>query len=632
MTHMDLNPESLKGQAKALLLANQLPAAKAIYARLCEMAPNDVQLWHTLGTINARLGNFEEAAGNWRRAVTIKPDFAEGHCNLGNALVSMGRSGEALRHYRDALRIQPDYSEALNNMGTTFNELNRLDEAAQHYEAALRVAPSAPVHYNLANVYTRQRRLDEAVTHYRWALAMMPNQPNFNKGLGNALYHLGRYADAEAAYREALRVDPDHASAFETHANLGSALLQMHRLSEARACYSRALELKPDYPRGVAGIASVLEKQGKFEEAFTLIQPYLDAHKDDCNIALAFASFCRHLGKCEEAIVRMERLLAGQGPSVDAYDRILLHFALGRLLDDAAEYDRAFDHYRRGNDLCGRRVDPEAHIRYIETLIKTYDASFMPCAPRAGHGSRRPVFIVGMPRSGTSLVEQILASHPAVFGAGELDEIKRIANDMPGTIGVHTPYPECVRNLTQTHVEEFAKRYLDHISKLAPKDARLITDKTPGNFTHLGLINMLFPEARVIHCVRNPLDTCLSCYFQHFSDGQFFTYNLADLGVYYRQYLRLMEHYRSVLKIPMLVVCYEELLADQEGVSRKIIEYCGLDWDDRCLRFHENQRIVRTASYDQVRQPLYRHSVDRWRHYERYLEPLRLALGKPDVG
>ena len=552
MIAINRNPALLKEQAQELLQQNQLLPAKEVYTQLCEIDPNDVQAWHTLGMINVQLGNFADAAAAWRQAVIIQPDFAEGHCNLGNALFSLGKCDEAINHYRDALNIQPRYYEAQSNMGTALTKLNRLEEAAQCYEAALNVTENALLHYNLANVLTRQQRLGEAVNHYQHALALEPKQPNFHNNLGKALHHLGRYADAETAYREALRLSPDHATAFETYANLGTVLLQMDRYDEARESYGRAIKLKPDFPRAVAGMANVLEKQGKFEQAFAVLQPYLEDNKEDGNMALAFASLCRHLGRCEEAVTRMERLLAGGGPTVDIYTRMMLHFALGRLLDAAGKYDLAFDHYRQGNELSGRHFDFQEHLRRIETLMDVYTAQFMAKAPRAHHGSRLPVFIVGMPRSGTSLVEQILASHPAVFGAGELDEIYRIIVDLPEILDSPLPYPQCIQTMTQADADQIAKRYLDHISSLAPPDVQRITNKMPVNFQHLGLIALLFPEARIIHCVRDPLDTCLSCYFQHFAEGQLFTYDLESLGAYYGTYLRLSEHWHKLLDIPMI--------------------------------------------------------------------------------
>jgi tetratricopeptide (TPR) repeat protein len=219
-----------------------------------------------------------------------------------------------------------------------------------------------------------------------------------------------------------------------------------------------------------------------------------------------------------------------------------------------------------------------------------------------------------------------------VFGAGELDEMSLIEIDLSAILGGQLPFPRSVESLTADHCDRLAQRYLDYIDNIASSDAQRVTDKMPTNFLRLGLITQLFPQARIIHCMRDPLDTCLSCYFQFFSESQSFTYDLANLGAYYRQYQRLMEHWRTVLSAPIMEVRYEDLVANQEGVSRALVDFCGLEWDDRCLRFHEMRRKVATASYDQVRQPMYNRSVGRWRHYESHLTALHQALNEPSLG
>jgi hypothetical protein len=236
------------------------------------------------------------------------------------------------------------------------------------------------------------------------------------------------------------------------------------------------------------------------------------------------------------------------------------------------------------------------------------------------------VFIVGMPRSGTTLVEQILASHPAVFGAGELDDIRQISAALPSLLGSANPYPECLAQAGQSSLTKIADRYLVHLRGLS-SDARRITDKMPTNFLHLGLIELLFPQARVIHVIRHPLDTCVSCYFEEFTTTNSYAYDLEQMGIYYKQYERIMRHWKDVLKIRMLDVRYEELVDNQENICRQMIEFCDLEWDDRVLRFYETKRDVATPSFDQVRQPLYRKSIGRWKNYERHLGPLMRVLG-----
>ena len=245
--------------------------------------------------------------------------------------------------------------------------------------------------------------------------------------------------------------------------------------------------------------------------------------------------------------------------------------------------------------------------------------------PRARVHSDRPVFIVGMVRSGTTLVEQILSSHPDVYGAGELPDITEITRALPGFLGTGDRYPECLPKLTPEAADVMARRYLDRLTQIAPK-ARRVTDKLPGNFMYLGLIEFLFPGARIIHCMRDPVDTCLSAYFQDFSNNHPYAYDLSNLGAFYRGYLKLMAHWRKVIHLPLLEIKYEDLISDQERVTRSLVEFCGLEWDNRCLQFHETKRFVGTASHDQVNRPLYRESIQRWKNYERHLEPLLAAL------
>jgi hypothetical protein len=247
--------------------------------------------------------------------------------------------------------------------------------------------------------------------------------------------------------------------------------------------------------------------------------------------------------------------------------------------------------------------------------------------PRARVQSDRPIFIVGMVRSGTSLVEQILASHPAVYGAGELPDVTEITRALPGLLGTDDRYPEFLPILNQEAVDSMACRYLDRLNQIAPGAMR-VTDKMPGNFMYLGLIELLFPGARIIHCMRDPVDTCLSAYFQDFSNNHPYAYDLSNLGAFYRGYLKLMAHWRKVLHLPLLEVRYEDLVADQERISRTLIEFCGLEWDSRCMQFHDSRRFVETASHDQVNRPLCHHSIARWKNYERHLAPLLAELNK----
>ena len=615
----------MKTEAKKSLRRKRLPEALSYYQRICDIDADDATSLWMLGNVNGWMGNMKEAEAAFRKALALQPDYADAHCSLGNALYSQGKAEEAVECYNTALKLIPDHVEARVNLGTALHFLGRSDEAEQSYRSSISQRPTAMTYYNLANTLFRQGKVDEAIENYEEALAMQPSLFPARNNLGNVMMYLGRFDDAMSHYRQALELKPDFALG---HYNLGNILELQGRLEEALASYHEALRHKPGQIKAAAGQASVLEKLGRYQEAVAVLEPLLEQDKDEPGIAIAFASLCRHMGRCDDAVAMIKRLLASMDGSVAwrRHEYVALHFCLGRLLDARGLYDEAFEYYQRGNQLKGLHFDRARHDRLIDSLITTYSRAFVQGAAKADHGSERPVFILGMPRSGTSLVEQILASHPAVFGGGELQVIPRMAMSLPRRLKSDTPFPECAASLTPELCNQLAQEYLDNLMAISG-DARHVTDKMPSNFLYLGLISQLFPGARVIHCVRDPMDTCLSCYFQDLVGTEnTYCYDLQDLGLYYRQYERLMAHWREVLDIAMLEVSYEALVGDQAGQTRQLLEFCGLPWDEQCLRFNETERFSATASYDQVRRPLYNQSVERWRHYAAHLGPLQKAL------
>jgi hypothetical protein len=333
----------------------------------------------------------------------------------------------------------------------------------------------------------------------------------------------------------------------------------------------------------------------------------------------------------DEEVRRVRELAARPDLPIDELCR--LNFALAQILDKSGSYDEAFAHCRRANELrqeidrrCGHVYDPAEQSRYADRQIATFTPAYFERVRSFGSDSELPVFVVGMPRSGTTLAEQIIASHPRAHGAGELRDIGRMVGTLPQRLGGADNYPECLARLDEATARALAEEYLQRLRQLGGEAVRVV-DKFPTNFLYLGLIATLFPRARVVHCRRDPIDTCLSCYFQNFADPLPFKLDLGHLGHYYCEYERLMAHWTRVLPVPVFELRYEELTADQEAVSRRLVEFCGLEWDERCLRFHEARRPVQTASALQVRRPLYRSSVGRWKRYESHLRTLLETLG-----
>lgn len=448
-----------------------------------------------------------------------------------------------------------------------------------------------------------------------------PNDPQLLLMLGSARTALGRIDEARTALKAALRLRPDDAA---VHYELAATCRREGRFEEAQRILDTALRLKPDDPTIVSAKAGCHFMTGEVDAARGLLQPLLDRGVRHPGVVMAFARLCPRLALEDEGVALLRQCLGQHDlPAIVRSDAL---FQMGDLLDRLGEYDAAFEAFREANTLRAARFDPAAFRRTMDDLIgRTWTAARLKQLPRSTLPSDRPVFIVGMPRSGTSLIEQILASHPKVHGAGELNDIPRLVHDWQGDLGGMISVLTDLEPLEQRAVDRAAREYLEHLDRLAPR-ARRVTDKMPLNFLHLGVIALLFPRARVIHCARDPLDTCLSCYMHNFAGNNPFVYDLEHLGRFHREYQRVMAHWKQVLDLAMLEVVYEDLVADQSAVSRRMIEFIGLEWNDACLRFHENKRVVLTLSHDQVRKPMNTASIGRYRHYERHLAPLRNAL------
>jgi tetratricopeptide (TPR) repeat protein len=611
-------------QFLAALQGEQQNFAAALVSgrKAAELLPDAADVHGNLGNVLQQLGDMAAAESAYRRADSLQPGQPVFQAGVANALVSRGRYTEARELLQAALAANPAAPDLHSALGTALLGMKDLAGALSCYLKRIELTPAyVPGRVQLGSVYRMMKQLPEAEEQFREALEggdarMLPQAHTM---LGKLRIEEG---DPEAAlehYRTALALNPDFLPALD---NGGRALEALGHFEEALELYRRADALLPGTPALAGNLASVLQRLGCHDEAVRSIEPFLAPGRADVRIAEAFSRLCGRSGRCGEAI----DLLVGQlEQPLEDKDRRPLLFALGRLHDEAGAYDKAFECYRAANALKLHDYDSTGFARYVDSLIAVFSRGLLELLPRPAVKSDKPVFIVGMPRSGTSLVEQILASHPAVYGAGELREIMSIVEDLPGLFG-GVSYPACVSSMTQVVVDQLSARYLAMSDGLAP-GARRVTDKMPHNFLHLGLIHVLFPGARIIHCVRDALDTCLSCYFQEFTGYHPYAYDLTTLGEHYREYRRLMEHWRNGAGIPFMEVQYEELVADQERLSRAIVQFCGLDWDDRCLQFHESERTTRTASSDQVRQPMYESSVRRWRNYESHLGELGQALG-----
>src|SRR5215470_8081923 len=572
-----------------------LDQAAELYQTVRAADPRNSNVLERLALVRAQQGKLDEATRFLREALERRPDSASVHFHLGNVLCSLGRPEKAMACYETAIALVPDFADAHYNLGNTLQTLGRHQEAKVRYEQALRLMPDRPeVYNNLAIALQTVGDHEQAIRHFETAVALKPDYPEAYNNLANSLNALNRCEEAIAHYQRALALKADFA---EAHDNLGMAHVAVGRIAEARQCFETAIALVPE--------------RGSF---------YFNLTK------------CKTFGPGDPDLRAMEAL-AANAASLPADDRVKLHYALGNALANVAQHERSFEHFRVGNALKRQQLayDEETSLARIDRTRTVFTPELMRAKAGLGDPSTVPVFILGMPRSGSTLVEQILASHPDVFAAGELDDFYLLVRSLQRSDGARIDYPERVPELSGAVLRAIGAGYLDRLRRRAPA-ARRITDKMPTNWWLTGLIHLALPNARIIHTRRDAVDTCVSCFTTLFL-GQDWSYELGELARYYRAYAATMAHWRAVLPPGvMLEIDYENVVADLEGQARRILAHCGLDWNEACLDFHRVQRPIKTASAAEVHRPIYQSSVGRWRLYGESLRPLLDALGPEVVG
>jgi tetratricopeptide (TPR) repeat protein len=504
----------------------------------------------------------------------------------GNRCIAQGAYGEAIALYEELLELNPNHPEALNNLGAAFFKVGRIGEAELVFRRAVQIQPNyADANSNLGNVLRNRRgRITEAEMWLRSAIKLNPKHLDARNNLGLALSFLGRLVDAKAQFKKVLKIAPLNADALF---GMGQAAAIEGSFVEAESLFKRALQVNPKLPSAFAAVATL--RKMKPADAVWL----------------------------EGA----EQIAAG---GIAPLDEANMRFAIAKYFDDIGDFSHAFQNYKRANEL--QKSSAEDYERdqrkvFVNDLMRVYTRETLAHVDPLASDSMKPVFVVGMPRSGTSLAEQIIASHPSAKGAGELGYW---TNEMQN-------HDAALRQglLVESTRKKLAEGYLRALEARSG-DALRIVDKAPVNADFLGVIHSVFPNARIIYMQRDPIDTCLSCYFQKFSADLEFAMDLSDLAHYYREHQRLMAHWRAVLPPgTILDLPYAGLVADQEGWTRKILEFLDLEWNEGCLDFHKTQRAVVTASYWQVRQPIYKDSVARWRNYEKFIGPLLALKDKP---
>ena len=549
--------------------------------------PAYAELYYIRGTALYCLIRYEEALDSFGRAIDYGMRDAEIYLHRGNSLMQLQRNEEALHSYEEAITLSPDYAEAHNNRGSILHHLKRYEEALASFDKAILLdLQSAEIYDNKGKALFELNRYDEAVTSFNKALALNADYSRSYIIRGKALIRLAQFEEALASFDAALALEPNDASLYYQRGCLLHQQLQCY--DEALISFDTAMALTPDYADAYTGYANVLVSKGRLSDAELFCRKALIFSPDH-----TFSFFIlAQISKCTaDDITQIETLL--NTPELGAWDKEYLSMALAKIYDDAGRYDEAFTFYRQGNENSTVMIpipyNPDDRSLYNQNLITTFSREFL-LKPRSFVQSMNsPVLVVGMPRSGTTLVESILSRHPSIATAGELVTLQQSIERIEQILG--TQFPQAAQSMTPLTASLIITRYEKRLRRDIDPDVPYVIDKLPFNFLNLGLVAMLFPKARIVHCMRDPMDTCLSNYFQRFTPNLNYSFDLGNIGHYYKEYEKLMEHWRKALPIPMLEVQYEKVVKDTEHEARRMLDFLELPWTNAVLRLRRTRLL-----------------------------------------
>ena len=642
-------------RAVSLLERGDALAAERELREMQRRLPGEVNIQRVLGLSLLAQGKNAEGIGVLEAVVSAAPDFTHAMVDLARAYRAQGRLQAAAALLRKALEQDGTLHDGWRLFGDLLANLGDFAAARQAFqkfidtdangrileEAALcmgrdegpkaeaifrRVLHEDPNHIGalcgLAAISLAAGYPQDAARLLKHALKQSAHMPLIRRGIAQAYLEAGELAESEAAIRHSLLID---ASSSASWVQLGSVLAHTMRQTAALDAYDQALGIDPNQIRVILSRGHVLKTLGRRAEAEAAYRRCLELQPDFGEAYYSLADLKNYLFSDAE-VAAMQKVL--QGPQAGGNAAAQVNFALGRAFEQRRQYGQAFARYAAGN-VARRRSAPFDAAAFEQKCLRvaaTFNAEFLRSRADSGSTDAAPIFVVGLPRSGSTLVEQVLASHSAVEGTMELPHILRFVRELDQTLGGSDTYPESVIGLSAERLTHLGARFIDE-TRIYRSDRPRFTDKMPNNFSHIGLIQLILPRATIIDVRRHPMDTCFSAYKQHFAQGQSFTYDLEDLGRYYRSYLELMDHWDRVLPGKVFHLAYEDLVRDTEPSIRKLLAHCGLEFEPACLRFHETKRSVRTASSEQVRVPIYDSSIGHWKNFEAQLEPLRRSLG-----
>jgi tetratricopeptide (TPR) repeat protein len=622
-------------------------------AELCRDAleedPRDDKMRILLGTVLVRQTRYQDAEKLLREVISRWPGIPKAHRELGNSLIAQGKDDEAIECYKRVVELTPDNPVAHRDLSMALKTVGRREEAEQALDVSFELDPERK-DLVIAAEHQRAGEFGKAENICRNILRKDPTNVNATRLLGLIAGELGKHRLAARMLRNAVKLAPDF---FGAHLDLARALLEIEELEECEAVLQRVIKMRPNLPQPRSMLGGVYNKMGRFEDGVETYKSALELQPNHAGSMAGLGHSLKTIGRQDESIDIYRDCIKNYPTFGEAYwalanlktfrfsddeiavleqhvdddnladeTRVNLNYSLGKAYEDRGDYDLAFERYDQGSKI--RRphesYDPVHTETVHDQIIETIGAEFIEENSGNGNPDGAPIFIVGLPRSGSTLVEQILASHSQVDGTHELPDLPRVIHTINQQRLQGDVYPKALRHYGKD-LAKLGDQYIESTARFR-KGSPFFTDKMPNNFASIGLIALILPNAKIVNARRHPLDSCMGSYKQLFYKGQSFTYDLVELGEYYLEYQRLMDHWHEILPGKVLDVQYEDMVADQENQTRRLIEHCGLPWEDGCLRFYETDRAVITASSEQVRQPIYSKSVNSWRRFESHLGPL----------
>lgn len=637
--------------------------AEKYFADIIKIAPEIIEAQNALALTYAATKQHDKAAAQFKVILKAKPNDAHTHHNLANTLYEISQFEEAIQHYQAALKINPNLVDSNIHCGIAYRAIKNYEDAIKCLHRALNLdKKNARAFHILGVIYAETEDYARSLECLQNASGLAPMDADINISYAEILARVDLNGNASTKYMDICNKHPNLLKAFTL---FGKHLISMRYYDEALQCYERAqqlgangvdilddlgriylgmgnvnaaldkfsnaLAIEPKRLYSLTGLEQAYQDAGKIKEAIDVCDNIIASHSESPNGHLLKSRLLK--SKVNDGLAENLLKFLEQG-NMNESSTININFALGKIFDDQNNYEQAFHHYAQANAIKNSSLDydrKESEDDFTK-LINIYNTDFFNKYQDHGIDSELPIFIIGMPRSATTLTEQIISSHPKVLGAGEVEFWGDTISSLHYTLNSKFGYPDCVNDMLPAHAKEIAAMYETTLHKIVGEDARPvhITDKMPHNFLIIGLIATLFPNAKIIHTKRDPVDTCLSIFFHRFNNHHPYSFNLGNLGFYYKQYERIMQHWHTVLPGRIMDINYADTIADPEYWTRKLISHIGLEWDDACLAPHKLERSVKTPSHWQVRQPIYKTSVQRWKNYEQYIQPLLDALNVND--